>query len=55
MDSRWRRRAARVSEGGVVREPWNISTLSTGSFTPPPPPPRTPTPFYRRLFLTREG
>ena len=34
MDSRWRRRAARVSEGGVVREPWNISTLSTGSFTP---------------------
>ena len=34
MDSRWRRRAARVSEGGVVRDPWNISTLSTGSFTP---------------------
>ena len=52
MDIRWRRRAARVSEGDAVHEPWNISTLSTGSFTPSPAP---PTPFYRRLFLTKEG
>ena len=52
MDSRWRRRAARVSEGGVVREPWNISTLSTGSFTPSP---RTPTPFTAACFSRGRG
>ena len=50
MDIRWRRRAASVSEGGVVHESWNISTLSTGSFTPSP----RAHPFYRRLFFTTE-
>ena len=52
MDSRWRRRAARVSEGGVVREPWNISTLSTGSFTPSPAP---PPPFTAACFSRGRG
>ena len=51
MNIRWSRRAERVSEGGVVHERWETSTLSAGSFTPSP----HPTPFYRRLFLTREG
>ena len=33
MNNRWRQRASRVSAGGVVHDPWNISTLSAGSFT----------------------
>ena len=50
MNIRWHERATRVSEGDVVHEPWNLSTVSTGSITPLP---RTPAPFYRRLLLTR--
>ena len=52
MDIRWRERVARVSGADVADEWWNLSTISTGSITPSP---RTPTPFYRRLFLANEG
>ena len=51
MDIRWRERVTKVSEDDVVHEPWTLSTVSTGSITPPP----DPHPFYRRLFLTEGG
>ena len=44
MDIRRRERVTRVSGADVAHERWNLSTVSTGSFTP-----------YRRLFLTKEG
>ena len=52
MDIRWRQRAERVSEDGVVHEPWNICTLSTGWFTPSPAP---PPPFTAACFSRRRG
>ena len=52
MDIRWREWVTRVPGADVADERWNLSTVSTGSFTPSP---GTPTPFYRRLFLTKKG
>ena len=47
MDITRRERVTRVSGADVAHERWNLSTVSTGSFTP--------SPFCRRLFLTKEG
>ena len=52
MDIRWRERVTRASGADVVHEPWNLSTVSTGSFTPSPEP---PPPFTAACFSRRRG
>ena len=52
MDIRRRERVTRVSEADVAHERWNLSTVSTGSFTPSPEP---PPPFTAACFSRRRG